>query len=208
MASGPDFRAQPVEAQLHDAPQSLSLEQLHSLPTAVAVPVADDNIEEGISDGHGNGNSRKRESRKRGRCYEIFEVDSTDDSYCVCQARENVAGGKVCGRRITAQWGATAIWRHLQAFHPHTHAILRDDEASADASATNISPAVVTATDHVSSPAVSSPAVTLASCAQLTCTAEVSYQQMVVALSQAPPSILSAAIEALQQARERQIQGE
>jgi hypothetical protein len=93
-------------------------------------------------------------------------------------ARENVLGDNICGHRLKRQW-ATSLWKHVEAFHPQTHKILKDDKSPVEGStgARTVSRAADRAVTATSSR--SSADATLASSTQLACTAQVSYQQMV-----------------------------
>ena len=119
-------------------------------------------------------------SRKRSRVHEIFRKDGAH-SFCQCQ--ENVTGGRVCGKPIKNDAGTKPLWNHVESFHPRTYLQLGasgHDEIAYSASADR-----------------------LASSSQLSVTVNVTYQQMVDALSCSPVQILSDAIDALLQAREQ-----
>ena len=118
--------------------------------------------------------------RKRSRVHEVYSADPNDDNYslCVCQCRENVQGGRVCGGRIKSRGSTKSLWNHVQKKHPCTFAKLNNQGDIAHTSLAEV----------------------LATPAELS--VSISYQQMVDQLSRAPVQTLSAAIEALQQARE------
>ena len=119
--------------------------------------------------------------RKRSRIREVFIADPNDADYVVCQCSEKVAGGRLCGGRLKPGVSTTPLWNHVEKKHPCTYARLSSQEDGDVAHATA--------------------AERLASAAELT--VNVSYQQMVVTLSQAPLQTLSDAIEVLQHAREQ-----
>ena len=116
--------------------------------------------------------------RKRSRVHEVYSADPNDDNYSLCQCRENVQGGRVCGGRIKSRGSTKSLWNHVQKKHPCTFAKLNNQ---GDIAHTSLAEA-------------------LAIPAELS--VSISYQQMVDQLSRAPVQTLSAAIEALQQARE------
>ena len=95
-----------------------------------------------------------------------------------CQCRENVQGGRVCGGRIKSRGSTKSLWNHVQKKHPCTFAKLNNQGDIAHTSLAEV----------------------LATPAELS--VSISYQQMVDPSSRAPVQTLSAAIEALQQARE------
>ena len=116
--------------------------------------------------------------RKRSRVHEVYSADPNDDNYSLCQCRENVQGGRVCGGRIKSRGSTKSLWNHVQKKHPCTFAKLNNQGDIAHTSLAEV----------------------LATPAELS--VSISYQQMVDQFGRAPVQTLSAAIEALQQARE------
>lgn len=115
----------------------------------------------------------QRKARKRSRVHEVYETDPTDTTYSICQCLAST--GRVCKARIRHCNGPSALGSHLKKKHPSIYASLVSDKEG------DIAVAEATAT----------------SSAQLTL--NVSYEQMINALSSAPPQIVSFAIESLQQ---------
>ena len=119
---------------------------------------------------------------KRSRVHEVFTADPNNSDYSVCQCVEKIYGRSVCGQRIKSTSGTKPLWNHIEKKHPIMHTKLKVDAGDADITHTS-------AAERLQSPA------------QLTL--NVSYQHMVDTLCSAPAEILSDAIEALQQARDR-----
>ena len=64
--------------------------------------------------------------RKRSRVHEVYSADPNDDNYSLCQCRENVQGGRVCGGRIKSRGSTKSLWNHVQKKHPCTFAKLNN----------------------------------------------------------------------------------
>ena len=64
---------------------------------------------------------REQGTRKRSRVREVFIADPNDANYVVCQCRENIALGRVCGGRLKPGASTTPLWTHVEKKHPATH---------------------------------------------------------------------------------------
>ena len=57
-------------------------------------------------------------SKKTSRVYEAFITDPTDSNFYLCQSKENMPGGCVCGERMASY--TQSLWLHLQYKHKRT----------------------------------------------------------------------------------------
>ena len=128
--------------------------------------------------------SSSKKGRATSRVYEAFKQDPTDNSRYICQSTEDVVGGGVCNDSCVHS--TSTMWTHLKAKHPlHWQTLKGFHDPDDDIRISKISEG---------------------GCTIASCSAHVSYKQMVKALSQAPPETLTWAIEELTQAERRQME--
>ena len=96
-----------MEAQLSTVEEA---EELALAPVAEAIEVPAEDATPG-----------QQVTRKRSRVHEVFIADPNDANYVVCQCRENVALGRVCGRGLKPSGSTTPLWTHVEKKHPVTH---------------------------------------------------------------------------------------
>ena len=95
-------------------------------PEVLATPItdaADMPVDEAAQTPVAAPHQRRRRKPKEAAVYGAFDVDPTDEVYCICQCTEIISRG-ICGKLLKYAH-ATTLWKHVARFHPYVWRELR-----------------------------------------------------------------------------------